>query len=893
MKKYFLYSLAIVVSVGFFAVNAQNPSETHTPLPGETVEVSTNDAEVLSDNMGMADTLDTTKPVVEKTEADRADSLYAVYESLVKSNVTGDRLYYAVDECSESCMKVLNDTALVAHYITAKSRLRTLRPTLMIGGIAYSQRNNTEMAVSMLEKYILIPKHDFFKDEAFENPSNYPQLVYYVASNKFNAKEFSAATVMLEEYLLTHDKTYESKVYTSLAKAYGFCGQGDDQILTLMKGAQKLPNDMNILHDVVEYHIMTGNVAQAEVHMMNYERLEKNQSKVLSLKSRIHELNGDYRSSLTVCEQLYALDTNNIDNIKRFACASFNYVLTERKNGKVDNFGKPLPELYPYLENASKLLVQVVDRGFKGEYLKALIDAYVWLDRKEEARVLAAKNGEVIDTQRKAELLAEEPMFAYAKANVNNDNGSRKVSSLGVPIFPIYAYDYVAERLMAWRQKGTYEKTADYELRTSGESLKNKRLELINEAKKAYIDRYSITILASLQKGGIKLSDYDADNEVYKLSYNLGYMLVKVPMANNEAQNFSTAWEKKDISIKNPKFDVVGDTLVLAGLDFISISGGPSYKYDMREELAYEDVDVTITNPIGLGDILDENLLARAQGQSKQTMGTRTIGGTNKKSDVDIDVPVVTDVVNDNTFALIISNEHYDNTVNVECAIADGRSFANYCTSILGLPEKNVMFVSDASYLQMKSNIKMFTDVLKAYGTGAKAVIYYSGHGVPDYSTSKAYFLSKDADPKSLEGAFSMSDFYANILEAGAEHVNVFLDCCFSGGTRSGEMLYAARGVVVDTDEEELAEGNMIVLTACSGVETALPYTEKGHGLFTYFLLKKLKETKGDVTMGELYDYVKENVSRRSTIDHKKSQTPDVMPSDPLMLTWKNIKIRN
>ena len=44
----------------------------------------------------------------------------------------------------------------------------------------------------------------------------------------------------------------------------------------------------------------------------------------------------------------------------------------------------------------------------------------------------------------------------------------------------------------------------------------------------------------------------------------------------------------------------------------------------------------------------------------------------------------------------------------------------------------------------------------------------------------------------------------------------------------------------------------------------------------TYFLLKKLQETKGKVSLGELSDYVIKNVKRISLVEQGKSQIPTV-----------------
>ncbi len=51
-------------------------------------------------------------------------------------------------------------------------------------------------------------------------------------------------------------------------------------------------------------------------------------------------------------------------------------------------------------------------------------------------------------------------------------------------------------------------------------------------------------------------------------------------------------------------------------------------------------------------------------------------------------------------------------------------------------------------------------------------------------------------------------------------------------------------------------------------------YKEMKHGMFTYFLLKKLQETKGDVTLDELGRYITEQVKQHSIRENGKLQTP-------------------
>ena len=54
------------------------------------------------------------------------------------------------------------------------------------------------------------------------------------------------------------------------------------------------------------------------------------------------------------------------------------------------------------------------------------------------------------------------------------------------------------------------------------------------------------------------------------------------------------------------------------------------------------------------------------------------------------------------------------------------------------------------------------------------------------------------------------------------------------------------KGVKIKPKEETIA-GNMVVFASSSGNESSGIYREQQHGYFTYFLLKKLQETKGEL----------------------------------------------
>lgn len=261
------------------------------------------------------------------------------------------------------------------------------------------------------------------------------------------------------------------------------------------------------------------------------------------------------------------------------------------------------------------------------------------------------------------------------------------------------------------------------------------------------------------------------------------------------------------------------------------------------------------------------------------------------QSDIDLNIPVGQKALSSNTFVVIIANENYQEVAKVPYTINDGEIFAEYCKKTLGIPETNISLVKDATANNMKREIRWLTQVLEQYNGEAKAIVYYAGHGIPDESTKDAYLLPVDGYGDDPSTGYSLSELYKTLNEVPSKSTLVFLDACFSGANRDGSMLASARGVAIKA-KPTAPVGNMVVFSAAQGDETAYPYKEKEHGLFTYYLLKKLQETKGDVTLGELSEYITDQVGKQSVVINRKSQTPNVSVSSALQDDWKKTKLK-
>ncbi|MDE5772914.1 MAG: leucine-rich repeat protein, partial [Muribaculaceae bacterium] len=196
---------------------------------------------------------------------------------------------------------------------------------------------------------------------------------------------------------------------------------------------------------------------------------------------------------------------------------------------------------------------------------------------------------------------------------------------------------------------------------------------------------------------------------------------------------------------------------------------------------------------------------------NNNTAGTSV--ATVQPSDVDEDIPF-TGGNNPNYFALIIANEHYGKFADVPYANNDGETFALYCHRTLGIPEKNILMYKDASYGSMReafSDLRMINEVA---GNDMKVIFYYAGHGAPDDATLEPYLIPVDAGRINRDVCVPLSQIYNELGAMDLTSAVVFLDACFSGGTREDKMVLADALAIARVPKKQGLTGNVAVLSA-------------------------------------------------------------------------------
>lgn len=289
--------------------------------------------------------------------------------------------------------------------------------------------------------------------------------------------------------------------------------------------------------------------------------------------------------------------------------------------------------------------------------------------------------------------------------------------------------------------------------------------------------------------------------------------------------------------------------------------------------------------PLQFGQHIGSSIAMNVQRQDQEV----EIKRASLVSAVDENIPT-SNKQNTNTFAVIIANENYQSVAPVPYALNDGNIFREYCLKTLGIPEKQIKYIPNATGNQIKAQVNWLQNICEVF-EDAQIIFYYAGHGIPDESSRTAYLLPVDGIGTDISTGYKLDDLYSALGNIPAKNVTVFMDACFSGSKREEGMLASARGVAIKA-RSGMPQGNMVVFSAAQSDETAYPNNEEKHGMFTYFLLKKLQDTQGDVTLQELGEYITLNVSQQSILLNGKSQTPCVTPSASLDASWREWKLK-
>jgi len=218
------------------------------------------------------------------------------------------------------------------------------------------------------------------------------------------------------------------------------------------------------------------------------------------------------------------------------------------------------------------------------------------------------------------------------------------------------------------------------------------------------------------------------------------------------------------------------------------------------------------------------------------------------------------------SWAVVIGIDRYQHWPHLQAAVADAKAVAQRLKEMGFEP---VTYLADGEATRDRILTEIGTRLSRDTGPNDRVIIYFAGHGYTEElpnGDQVGYLIPADCPQSNFfTYAISMQQIRETFSRMRAKHIYYVIDACFSGYgfTRGGGMAPGARGYLQVVTEKRAVQ----MITA--GRKGDMAHEEKGHGIFTLYLLRGLKgeadlNSDGLVTASELGAYVQPNVYQAS-----------------------------
>jgi hypothetical protein len=233
--------------------------------------------------------------------------------------------------------------------------------------------------------------------------------------------------------------------------------------------------------------------------------------------------------------------------------------------------------------------------------------------------------------------------------------------------------------------------------------------------------------------------------------------------------------------------------------------------------------------------------------------------------------------------AIIIGIQNYKRLGKAEYANKDAQKFYEYAHRALGIPKDRIKILTDADADQA-AFLKSFRNWLPLYVKKNKTevFVFYSGHGLPSPDGKSLYFLPYGVDQDLLdETAIDQRKIVAAIQATQPKSVTMFVDSCYSGLSKTGDILLSgSKPVTLKNSDMDYPTG-FTVMTASSPDQISSSSTELQHGIFSFYLMKGMEgdadfNNDKKITVGEMQKFLLDNVQLQAMSLNRK-QIPQVV----------------
>jgi hypothetical protein len=208
----------------------------------------------------------------------------------------------------------------------------------------------------------------------------------------------------------------------------------------------------------------------------------------------------------------------------------------------------------------------------------------------------------------------------------------------------------------------------------------------------------------------------------------------------------------------------------------------------------------------------------------------------------------------------------YDDAPDVPFADRSAQLMADLLRKRYGVPEDNVTLITgeEATGLKMLGRLN---SLLQRLTPGDTVYFYYAGHGLAGRDGKAVYIVPKDAVPGAYEvEMLSLESLIQRFENSAATRVVAFIDTCFSGRVSREQSLFPGVGPLVPSPVRAATverTSKVALFLAGQAHQFANAYPERGHRLFSYYLMRGLLDDSADTQ--DLNAYVAREVRRVSS----------------------------
>ena len=239
---------------------------------------------------------------------------------------------------------------------------------------------------------------------------------------------------------------------------------------------------------------------------------------------------------------------------------------------------------------------------------------------------------------------------------------------------------------------------------------------------------------------------------------------------------------------------------------------------------------------------------------------------------------VTTEDIYDNSYALIIGIDNYQNVRSLDYAVKDAEDIKSMLVDKFNFQQGNIVLLKNQEATKA-SILQEFSNITKKAEANDRVLIFFAGHGetedLPD-GGEMGYLLPVDGKNTDLYiSSIKMDEIQTISLRSEAKHILYLIDACYGGIATVGARSLDAESTPNYLNKITQYKSRQIISAGGRG-EQVIEKSEWGHSAFTKNLLSGLRDSRADtdsdgiITAQELGTYLQKKV----TIDSDNKQTP-------------------